>query len=127
MRFEIILRAEHIEIALRDALHQVLLCGLIVRLGLRDLRIRALQRLPVLPAKQTLLEVNGVLVNGGIDLAAEREGFGHRRGRTCRSTGLAGRYSGTAGGQGERLGLVDGPRVAFARDFGVTGQLGQQR
>ncbi len=51
LRLEIILRAEHIEIALRDALHQVLLRGLVVRLGLRHLRIRALAAPPSFPSE----------------------------------------------------------------------------
>ena len=48
---EIILCAEHVEIALRDPLHQVLLRGLVVRLGLRHLRIRALQAPPSSPSE----------------------------------------------------------------------------
>ncbi len=47
---EIILRAEHVEIALRDPLHQVLLRGLVIRFGLRHLRIRALQTPPSFPS-----------------------------------------------------------------------------
>jgi hypothetical protein len=42
LRIEVILGGEHVEIALRDAGHQVLLRGLVVRFGLRNLRIRAL-------------------------------------------------------------------------------------
>src|SRR6202035_3441657 len=87
---------------------------------------RALQRLPVFPAEQALLQVNGVFVNGGIHLAAEGEEFGHRRGRTRRSTRRAGWYGGTARGQGQHLGLVDRTRVALARDLAVTRKLGQQ-
>ena len=54
LRVEVVLRGEHVEIALRHARDQVLLCGLVIRLGLRDLGIRALQRHPILPAEQIL-------------------------------------------------------------------------
>ncbi len=37
LRLEVILGGENVEIALRDSLHQVLLRGLVVRLGLRHL------------------------------------------------------------------------------------------
>ena len=57
---EIVLRSEHVEVALRDALHQVLLRGLVVRLGLRHLGVRALQGHPIFPAKHVLLEVDAV-------------------------------------------------------------------
>ena len=50
LRLQIVLRAEHVEIALRDPFHQVLLRGLVVRFGLRHLRIGTLQRFPVFPA-----------------------------------------------------------------------------
>ena len=128
LRLDIVLCAEHIEVALRDPLHQVLLRGLIVRFGLRHLRIRALQRLPVLPAKQTLLEVDGVLMNGGVDLAAEWEGFGNRRGRTRRQHRARRPVSWDRRGAGTSVWvwLID-PAVAFARYVAVAGQLGQQR
>ena len=125
LRLQVILRSENVEIPLRHPLHEVLLRGLVVCLGLRHLRVRALQRLPVFPAKQILLQVDGVLMNGGVDLAAEREGFGHRRGSSRRGAGRAGRCGGGAGGQGKRLGLAYRTRIAFARNMAITGQLGQ--
>ena len=51
LRFEIILRGQHIEVALRHALDQVLLGGLIVRFGLGDLRIGAAAKPPSSPTE----------------------------------------------------------------------------
>ena len=74
LRLEIVLRGEHVEVALRDALDQVLLCGLVVGFGLRDLGIGALQRHPVLPAKQVLSQIDAVAVGRGDGAPLERKG-----------------------------------------------------
>ena len=56
LRFEVVARREHVEIALRDPLDQILLRSPVVRFGLRDGVIRALQVLPVLPAEDVLAQ-----------------------------------------------------------------------
>ena len=48
---QIVLRSQHVEVALRHPRDQVLLRRLIVGFGLGDLRVGALQRHPVLPAE----------------------------------------------------------------------------
>jgi hypothetical protein len=68
---------------LRDALHQILLRGLVVRFGLRHLRVRALQGHPILPAKQVLPHVDAVPVRRRDD--APIEGVGLKKDRTRRA------------------------------------------
>ncbi len=77
-----VLGGEHVEVALRDSHHQVLLGGAIVRLGDGHRRVGALQCLPLVPAEQRLAQLAlplpgvrvGLLV--GLDVADHR-----RRGR----------------------------------------------
>jgi len=59
---EIVLRREHIEVALGDSGDQILLRRLVISLGMRDLGISALQRHPVLQATYVLFEIDAVFV-----------------------------------------------------------------
>jgi len=65
LRFEVVARREHVEVALRDAQDQILLGGSVVRLGLRHGLVRALEILPVLP-------IEDVLPQGHVPLAGHR-------------------------------------------------------
>jgi len=111
--FEVVLGGEHVEVTLRDALDQVLLRRLIVGLGLRHLRIGALQCHPIFPAENVLLEVEAVAMRGGIGSSIERETL-EDRGRT-----------GSAGADRFRRVLRAG--VALMAHDAATGELRQQR
>ena len=65
LRLQVVARRQNVEVALRDALDQVLLGGAVVRLRLRHRVIRAPQVLPVLP-------IEDILAQGHIPLAGHR-------------------------------------------------------
>ena len=114
LRVDVVLRREHVEIALRHARDEVLLRRLVIRLGLRDLRIRALQGHPILPAEQVLLEVDAVMVSGRRDAAVEGKAL-ENRGAAAAARHLYG------------LDQVRRSLVVFLADGAVRRQLRQQR
>ena len=89
LRLEIVLGGEHIEVALRHALHQILLRGLVVRFRLRHLGVRGFQGHPILPAKDILPQVDAVAMRRGVDAAVEGKALQHGR-----SPGGADRFGG---------------------------------
>ncbi len=109
---EIVLRGENVEVTLRDALHQILLRGLVVRFGLRHLRVRALQGHPILPAKQVLPHVDAVAVRGRDDAPIEGVGLKNDRSRRA-AEGL---------GDGRFPGIVLAGHQPAARDLGQQGR-----
>ena len=66
LRIDVVLGGQHVEIALGDSGDQVLLGGLIVRLGLGHLRVGPLQGHPVLPAEQVLGQIDAILMGGRV-------------------------------------------------------------
>ena len=117
LRFEIILRGQHIEVALRHALDQVLAGGLIVRFGLGDLGIGTLQSHPVLPPKQVLFQIETVAARGGLGLPGKGEGLEHR------GAGAGGRRNGR---DGDGLDDVRGAVVMLAADDAAGRELRQE-
>ena len=125
LRLEIVLCAEHIEVTLRDARHQVLFSRLVIRLGLGHLGVRAFKCLPVFPAKQALSQIDGVVVDCGLDFAAEGEALQHRRRvADLRARDADRRHA--AGRKGHRLGGVLRSGVARAGDQAATREVRQQ-
>jgi hypothetical protein len=124
---DVILGGEHVEIGLRHALHQILLGRLVVRFGLRHLRIGTLEGDPVVPTKQVLLKVQRVVMGRGFDRAVERKGLEDGVGTAGRGAGDAfGGARRCTNGQADRLGGVLRTLVALPGNGAVGGELRQQ-